>query len=90
MKGKAGRRKGAEALERSLGHLAGPGGGGAPRLRETRRDPGEGVGTEQHKDRKKVVEGPTKELQENCPRSEEPERHRKDPKKERKHIQPEK
>ena len=48
------------------------------------------MGTEQHKDRKKLVEGPTKELQENRPRSEEPESHRKDPKKECRQIQPEK
>ena len=50
LKGKDGRRRGAEALGRLPGYLAGPGGGGAPRLGGTRRDPGEGVGTEQHKD----------------------------------------
>ena len=32
LKEKAGRRRGAEALERLPGHLAGPGGGGVPRL----------------------------------------------------------
>ena len=77
-------------MEISPGHLAGPGGEGVPRLGGTRRDPGEGVGTEQHKDRKKLVEGPTKEPQENRPRSEEPEGHRKDPNKEGRQGQPEK
>ena len=87
MKGKAGMRRGAEALERLPGYLAGPGGGRAPRLGGTRRDPGEGVGTEQYKDWKEVVEGPMKELQENRPRSKEPESHRKNPCRQ---IQPEK
>ena len=89
MKGKAGRQKGTEALERSPEDLAGPGGGGAPRLRGTRQDPGEGLGTEQNKNRKKLVKGPTKELQENHPPSKEPKSHRKDPKKESKQSQPE-
>ena len=90
LKGKDGKRRGAETLERSPGYLAGLGGGGAPMLGGTRRDPGEGRGTEQHKDRKKLVEGPMKDMKENHSRSKEPESHRKDPKKERRQIEPEK
>ena len=85
---KAGRRRGAKAMERSPGHLAGPGGGGVPRLWGTCRDPGEGVGTEKHKGRQKLAEGPTKELQENHPRSEEPASCRKDPTKGCREVQP--
>ena len=88
--GRSGRRRGAKALERLPGHLAGPGGGGVPRLGGTRKDPGEGVGTKQHKDRKELVEGHTKERKENRSRSEEPENHKKDPKKEGRQGQPEK
>ena len=87
---KAGRRRGAKALERAPGHLAGQRGGGVPRVGATRRDPGEGVGTKQHKDQKELVEGPTKELQENWPRSKKPESHRKDLKKEGRQGQPQK
>ena len=89
-KGKDTKRRGAETLERSPGYLAGPGGRGAPRLGGMRRDPGEGRGTEQHKDWKKLVEGPTKEMKENRSQSEEPKSHRKDPKKECRQIKLEK
>ena len=47
-------------------------------------------GTKQHKDQKEFVEGPRKELQENCLRSKEPESHRKDLKKEGRQGQPKK
>ena len=48
------------------------------------------MGTEKYKDRKKLAEGPTEELQEDYPRSEEPESRRKDLKKGRRKVQPEK
>ena len=48
------------------------------------------MGTEKHKGRQKLAEGPTKELQEDHPQSEEPESRRKDPKKGRRKVQPEK
>ena len=70
--------------------MTGPGGGGVPRLRGTCRDPGKGGDIKQHKVWKKLLEGPTKEMKENRSRYEEPERHRKDPKKERSQIQMEK
>ena len=79
---KAGRRRGAKAMERLLGHLTGPGGGGVPRLGGTCRGPGEGVDIKQHRVRKELLEGPTRKQQENGPRSKEPKSNRKDPKKE--------
>ena len=89
-KEEAGRRRGTKAMEGSLGHMAGPGGGGAPKIGGTSRDPGEGGYIKQNKAWKELVEDPTRKQQENRLRSKEPKSHRKDPKKECRQIQPEK